>query len=77
MTLNVQDLNTYDNRAAAALAAYALSDIQAEMLESFKHNGFEFSGISRAFDGLGKIFHVNRNTIKNYCDAFDPHTSSM
>ena len=76
MTLNVQDLNTYDNRAAAALAAYALSDIQAEMLESFKHNGFEFSGISRAFDGLGKIFHVNRNTIKNYCDAFDPHTSS-
>lgn len=76
MLLDVQDLNTYDNRAAAALAAYALSDAQAEMLESFENNGFEFSGISQAFDGLGKIFHVKRNTIKNYCDAFDPHTKS-
>ena len=51
---------------AAALAAYALSDVQVEMLEAFKQNDFAFSGISQAGDGLGKIFDVKRNTIKNY-----------
>ena len=76
MSLDVWNLDTYNNKAAAALAAFALSDAQAEMLESFERNGFEFSGISQAFDGLGEIFHVKRNTIKNYCDAFDPHTRS-
>ena len=76
MSLDLQDLNTYDNNAAAALAAYALSDVQVDMLEAFKQNGFAFAGISQAFDGLGEIFNVKRNTIKNYCDSFDPHTSS-
>ena len=75
MSLDLQDLDTYHKSAAAALAAYALSDVQVEMLEAFKQNDFAFSGISQAFDGLGKIFDVKRNTIKNYCDSFDPHTS--
>ena len=76
MSLDLQDLDTYHKSAAAALAAYALSDVQVEMLEAFKQNDFAFSGISQAFDGLGKIFDVKRNTIKNYCDSFDPHTRS-
>ncbi|MDC0458411.1 AAA family ATPase [Alphaproteobacteria bacterium] len=71
MTLNYNVLETYDNKTAAALAAYALSASEKTVMEAFG-----FSGSSEAFKELGAIFGVKPNTIKNNRDSFDPHTES-
>jgi len=71
MTLDYNVLETYDNKTAAALAAYALSAAEEKALQALG-----YSGSTEAFKELGSVFGVKRNTIKNFRDSFDPHTGS-
>ncbi|MDA8724087.1 AAA family ATPase [Alphaproteobacteria bacterium] len=71
MTLDYNVLETYDNKTAAALAAYALSAAEEKALQALG-----CSGPTKAFEKLETIFGVKANTIKNFRDSFDPHTKS-
>ena len=67
----LSDLDSFSNKTAAALAAYALSAVEVPFLEALG-----FKGSTEAFRELGSIFGVKPNTIKNFRDSYDPHTGS-